>query len=154
MWMYVQLPYSERIIAHFKKSIRHYSHFCHLYRETDGSFTITWGINVKSSEVLQPWKLQLQVISTFFGLNNSISFVDLIFSHLYWCFHCVHEATSFSGQSFPLASASMLVNTGGKTLRVWNKNVKHAEMAKHKRATTTLRGTWADLHHILQTICY
>lgn len=138
MWMYLQWLPSERI----KKSIKQYSHFCHLYieKQTGFFYHVCKYMNVKSREVLWPWELQLvQVISTFFGLNDSISFV-------YWGCHCVREATFFRG-SFPLHQRAYWLTLEIK-LQVWTKNVKHAEMTKHKQATTTLRGTWADLRHL------
>lgn len=92
------------------------------------------GMSVKRKSSVTLKVTQLNVISTFLALNDSISFVAVIFSTVDWCFHCVREATSFSGQIFTLASASMLGNTGGKTLWVWKKNVKHAETVKHKWA--------------------
>lgn len=149
MWMYLQWLHSQHINAYLRKIIKHYSHFCHPYIEKQTGFFyhhVRDECKVKGSFVT----LKTTVTSYFYILwfNDSISFVDLIFTQVYWCFHCLREAAAFSRQSFPLALASILVNSGGKTLWVWNKNVKHAEMAKHKRATTTSRGTWADPHHL------
>lgn len=82
--MYLQKLHSEHINAHFKKTIKHFSHLCHLYIKTvrvlspsRGGMTVKK--KVKGSSVTLK-VTRLNVISTFCGLNDSISFVDVIFS--------------------------------------------------------------------------
>lgn len=66
--------------------------------------------------------------------------------------HCVCEATSSRGQSFPLPQPARWLKRAQR-LWVWNKNVKHAEMWRNsERAATTPGGTRADLHHLFYTL--
>lgn len=150
--MYLQRLHSERINAlkHSRKAESNIliSVIC-TQRNRQGSIYL-WGMTGKS--VLWPWKLQLQVISTFFGWSDSISFVDVIFSRVYWCFHCVREATSFNRQSFPLNQRAywliLEVKLGWSGTRMSN--------MRRWRNTSELRQPWEGrdriFHHCLYTL--
>lgn len=118
------------------------------------------GMTVKkkeSGEVLWPWKLLTWMLFLHSWLWMIVSLLWLL-SSAQWTdvfIVCVKQRLS-ADQIFTLASASMLGNTGGKTLWVWEKNFKHAETVKHKWAkrNNPERDGGRFWSLVLQTHCY
>lgn len=128
--------------------------------QEQGSFTIMWRDDCKkkeSREVLWPWKLLTWMLFLHSWLWMIVSLLWLL-SSAQWTdvfIVCVKQRLS-ADQIFTLASASMLGNTGGKTLWVWEKNFKHAETVKHKWAkrNNPERDGGRFWSLVLQTHCY
>lgn len=112
--------------AHFKKSIKCISFLSFLNEKTDRVVSpLCGGMTVKKSwgKFSAPESYSWRHFNILW-LNDSISFVDLV------CVRCTAVFIVCVKQL--LSAVSVLFNTVGKTLWVWNKNVKHAKTLKHK----------------------